>query len=379
MRIEFYLISAMEVLHFGPVARALARMGVDVVFVSHRGAANSLGPGLYDADAAEELIERMQLRFVPIPNPDADIAVTTNCTHVLRGYRKLRAKLNYGINLLRYSFSAARALFEGFDLYLVHGPFDLSIATRYVNPKRVAIIGYPRFDAWWSRPSDPALVRKKHGLAGSKPTILYLPTWEHRSSIDTFADSVFDLSERFEILIKPHHVTFWVEPERMEKLRSGPVKMLSPYALPEEAFALADIVISDIGSGALSEAIFLNKHTLCLATTEQVTKLLLPEIKREIPVCLAPEQLSQKVDEATALDPGSEGLQKLRRYMFDTSEGADAERAAKAIVEFTDTRRRMPWSSVRTGLRWRKQYLRYHGLRIARRYLLPKRNNRPSG
>src|ERR1019366_6471379 len=241
----------MEVLHFAPVAHALARMGVDVVFVSHRGAANSLGPGYQDPDAAEELIKRLQLRFVPIPNPNADIAVTTNRTHVLRGYRKLRARMNYGVNLVWYNLSWVRsASFVGFDLYLFHGPFDLSIPTHYVNPKRIAFIGYPRFDAWFSRPPDPALVRKENGVGGSKPTILYLPTWEHRSSIDTFADSVFDLSERFEILIKPHHATFVMEPERMKKVKSGPVKMLSPYMLPEEAFALADIVISDIDSGA---------------------------------------------------------------------------------------------------------------------------------
>jgi CDP-Glycerol:Poly(glycerophosphate) glycerophosphotransferase len=380
MRVEFYLTGAMQVLHFAPVARALERMGVDAVFVLHRRTGNSLWPGCPDPNAAEELIKRLQLRFVPIPNPNADIAVTTNVTHYLRGYRKLRARMNYGVGLVWYNLSWIRShYFAGFDLYLVHGPFDLSIPTRYVNPKSVAIIGYPRLDAWFSRPPDPDRVRKENGVAGSKPTILYLPTWQHRSSIDRFADSVFGLSERFEVLIKPHDCTFQMEPERMDKLKSGRVKMLSPYLLPEEAFALADIVISDIDSGAATEAIFLKKHTVCLATTEQVENLLLPEIRQEIPICLAPEELSQKIDEAVAADPGSEGLQKLRRYMFDTSEGADAGRAAQALIECVENNAAMPWSSVRTGLRWRKQYLRYHMARIARRYLLPKRSNRQGG
>ena len=379
MLVEFYLINGMEVLHFAPVARALARMGADARFVSQRGEANTKGR-YYDADTAEAVMDQLQLPYVSHPNPNADLALTTYLSFTLRDYRKLRARFMYGVNLVWYDSRSWLPLHhKGFDLYLMHGPFNRWLATQYVDPKQVAMIGYPRFDTWFRNPCDQNLVREKYGVAGSKPTILYLPTWQHRSSIDTFADSIFALSDRFEIVVKPHHMTYQFESDRMRKLKSGPARMLNPNTLPEEVFTLGDVVISDIDSGGLTEAIFLKKHTVCLATTEQLDNLLLPEIKQEIPICLAPEELSQKVDEATALDFGSEGLQKLRRYMFDSSEGADAERAAKAIVEFTDTRRRMPWSSVRSGFRWRKEYLRHHVGRIARRYLLPKRNNRRAG
>ena len=242
------------------------------------------------------------------------------------------------------------------------------------------MIGYPRFDTWFNSSCDLNLVRAKYGVATSKPTLVYLPTWQHRSSIDTFADLIFALSGRFELVVKPHHMTYQCEFDRMRKLKSGPTRVLNPNTPPEEVFTLADVVISDISSGALSEAIFMKKPTVCLATTEQVERLLLPELKQEIPICLAPAELSQKIDEATSLDFGSEGLQKLRKHMFDTSEGADAERAAKAIVEFTDTRRPMGWSRVRTEWwRPRKQYLRRHVGRIVRRYLMAKRNNRQGG
>jgi hypothetical protein len=231
------------------------------------------------------------------------------------------------------------------------------------------MIGYPRFDAWFSSKCDQNLIRKKYGLAVTTPTILYLPTWQHRSSIDTFADSVFALAGKFEVLVKPHHRTYRHEPSRMCKLESRLVKMLSPYTLPEEAFALADIVISDVSSGALTEGIFLNKRVVCLARPEELENLLMPEIRRQIPICLAPEELSQKVEEAVAMDIGSEGLQKLRRYMFDTSNGADGERAAQEIVRFIERSRYVYWSSVRTGLRWRKEYLRNCVGQVKRRIL----------
>jgi hypothetical protein len=378
MRVEFYLIDAMEVLHFAPVARALINMGVEVVFVSVRGDAHPRRSGWYDADAAEGLLNRLQLPFASVPNPNADIAVTTQSRYVLLGYRNLRARMHYAITLDSSQIPAPRSsYFAGFDLYLVHGPFDLSILTRYVAPDLVVIMGSPRFDAWFNRGLNHALPRRGKDISGPKPRILYLPTWSRGSSIDRFAQSVFALSERFEILVKPHHCTYRMEPERMERLNSGPVRMLSPHTLPEEAFSLGDIVISDMDSGSLCEAVLLNKHAVCLATSEQLGNLLLPEITRVLPICIEPGDLSQKVDKAEALDPLSESFQKLRRFLFDTTGGADAERAARAIVQFTEQSRPTRWSSMRRELRFRREYLsrenlRRHAGRIARRYGLMK-------
>ena len=297
MRIEFYLIDAMEVLHFGPVLRALLDMGVDATFVSCRGDANVLGKW-YDADNAEALMERLRLPFVAIANPNADIALTTQESRKLRGYRKLRARMTYGPMLTATFITSAPSLSPrahvGFDLYLVHGPLNRRVSTQVVRPNQIRMIGYPRFDAWFNFPLDRQLIRQKYGVNGSKPAILYLPTWEHRSSIDAFADSVFALSDRFEVLVKPHHCTYRMEPERMRKLNSEPVRILAPTVPPEEPYALADVVIADASSGTLAEAIFLSKKVVALAKKEEVEGLLLPELKRRIPFCLAPRTLHRR-------------------------------------------------------------------------------------
>ena len=129
MRVEFYLIDGMEVLHFAPVARALVGMGVDVAFVSCRGDANT-NRGHYDADTAEALMDKLQLPYVPHPNPNADLALTTYLSGILRDYRKLRARFMYGVGLVWSDIRPApSAWHRDFDLYLVHGPFDRWLST----------------------------------------------------------------------------------------------------------------------------------------------------------------------------------------------------------------------------------------------------------
>jgi hypothetical protein len=46
MQVEFYLIDPVEVLHFAPVVRALAGMGVDAYFVLRRGDTSTVQLGL---------------------------------------------------------------------------------------------------------------------------------------------------------------------------------------------------------------------------------------------------------------------------------------------------------------------------------------------
>jgi CDP-Glycerol:Poly(glycerophosphate) glycerophosphotransferase len=367
MQVEFYLIDPVEVLHFAPVVRALVGMGVDAYFVLRRGDTSTVQLGLYstDADVAETLIKRLQLHFAPFPNPNADIALTIHNGRILRDYRKLRARMMYGVGLVSPEYYSS-GMSVGFDLYLVHGEFSRQPSMQFLHhtvpsaplpPGQVRTIGYPRFDAWFNNPPNAQLIRAKYEMNPHKPAILYLPTWQYRSSVDTFADAIFTLSERFEIFVKPHHCTYRLEPERIRNLSSGPVRMLESTTPPEEAFAVADIVISDVSSGALTEAILLNKKVVCLARRDEVEHLLLPEIKQHIAICGAPEKLSQSISEALTLGTRSQQIQKLRRYMFDTTEGDDAVRAARAIIEFTDQRPRRLWSTMRTDLRWRGQCL----------------------
>lgn len=379
MRVEFYLIDAMEVLHFAPVLRALERMNVESTFVSSRSNENVLG-GWYDADNAETLMEKLGLPYVPRPNCNADLALTTQESVKLRNYRKLRARMNYGPMLTATFEASAPSLFaqahRDFDLYLLHGPFNRRMSTRFVRDELVRTIGYPRFDVWFNNPPDRRALLQKYEFSGSRPIILYLPTWEHRSSIDEFADAVFALSDRFDIAVKPHHCTFRTESRRMEKLKSGPVRLLTPLMAPEEAYCLADIVIADASSGTLAESILLRKPIVSIAGKGELKGLLLPDLSTQIPFCLTPDQLAKKVEEASALDVASNDFGLLRQDLFDTSEGNDGVRAAEAIYEFVEQRDHAHWSRAGKYVRWRKRHLRQQYNTAARRIRHPVRTVR---
>ncbi len=350
MRVEFYLIDAMEVNHFAPVLVALRVLGVDAVFVSCRGAANSAGQSWYDGETAEALLKTLNLPFVSCSDPHAEVAVTTQIEGILRDYRNIRVRMTYGVNLCGLLYGSPEA-HVGFDLYLVHGPLNKRLSNRFVAANRIRIIGYPRFDAWFNGAFDQELIRKSNGVTGSKPTLLYLPTWEHRSSIDAFADSIGDLAAKFEILVRPHHCTFRMEQERMRKLKSCPMRILSPGMASEVAFAMADVVIADISSGALADALLMNKKVVGVGRQVDMESLLVPKLKEILPFCLEPGRLSQNIDEAWSLDMRSSAIQDIRKDLFDTTNGADALRAANAIVTFVQEERRHPSRALRRKLK----------------------------
>lgn len=166
MRVEFYLTDANEVSHFAPIARELLAMGVDARFVSSRN-----DPKWYDAGAAEAWLTKLRLPFVPLPDVNADLALTTYLPETLQDYRDLRARMMYGISLTR-SFSVlppAPKWHAGFDLLLVHGPLNRRTSGKYMRADQIRMIGYPRFDAWFNESRDSKLLRKQHGVIEPSP------------------------------------------------------------------------------------------------------------------------------------------------------------------------------------------------------------------
>ena len=333
MRVEFYLTTVMEITHLAPVVHVLRAMDVDATFVSPRDDPKSKARGWYDANGGEALLKQLEMSFAGMLDPNADVAVTIQEGAILEDYRNRKVRMMYGCGLIPptgYMIPVS----NGFDSYLVHGAFSQRVQflqhsrpSELLSAERVKSIGYPRFDRWFKYP---------HALRAPWPTILYLPTWQARSSVETFSDAIFGLADRYQILVKPHHCTYGMEVWRMQKLAAGPVQMLSFTAAPEDTFALADVVLADISSGAFTEAILAEKKVVCLAKPEEVENLLLPELAQYVPICLSPDDLAAKVNEALKLDYSDYGLAALRSEMFDTSEGADAIRAARAIIECTD-------------------------------------------
>ena len=331
MRIEFYMIDAMLVHHYAPIIRALLALGADASFVSCRGRENVVGDW-YEADRGEALIAKSGLPLAHKVNPKADMAVCIGSIELLRHYRKKRARLMYGCGVAGDSTHLYPDRYQSYDLVLVHGPFHRRIAASRIESRRVAVMGYPRYDDWFNGQYDAAAVRRdfQRGRSG-KPILLYLPTWQNRSSLDRFAPAVFELAQDFDLLVKPHHCTQRQEPERMRLLRQGPVTLLDALMDPKEAYALADFVLGDITSGAYVEPLLLRKKGTGLGNEAEAASIFHPRVAGLIPACTDPANLREIVTRAYA-QPWSDETDRLRGDLFDTSEGYDAYRAAEAMM-----------------------------------------------
>ena len=296
--------------------RALVEMGQDAVLVSPLKPADEVMVGWDPPQVIDKLVKREGLPYVKECRLDADVVITTQGAQIIHQYTGLKGRMMYGMGLVPPSEVDEPGM--PFDFHLVHGPLSEEVQFRYhgrrspdLPRERVRQIGYPRLDAYWR-------------LSPSKSnTILYLPTWGEFSSIDAYADEIAKLSGEYNIVVKPHHGTFYYEPERMAKLRSSRMMILDFTDPPEQAYADCAIVLADIASGAFTEAILLQKAVVGLGDPKTLLCEVPPEMR-----CFAPSLIGDYVRQAkTSWNP------ELRSGLFATSEGSDGQKAAHAIME----------------------------------------------
>ena len=336
MKVEVYLTTIMEISHVAPIVRALLTMGVDAKCVSPQTRPKAMAYGWDDADATEALLDSMGLPWAKTPDYDADCVLTIQSAAFVAPYRNIRIRMSYGVGLVAPDEQRIMPVVaKDFDYYLVHGPFEQRVQFKYYTvpspmlpAARVKVIGYPRFDEWFTT-FDHLLVARYQDLARNKPILLWLPTWGRSSSIDRYLDAIVALSDKYQIWVKPHHGTVTWERERMVKLAETPFRIIDFTDPPEPSFAAASVVLADLSSGAFSEAVFLNKRLVGLSTFSEIANLLVP-INHSIPIACTPDHLMSAIgtSELTA-----SRRTEIRPDLFDSTEGADGQRAAKTVVE----------------------------------------------
>jgi hypothetical protein len=320
MKIDFITISAMEVSHYAPVVRVLRAMGHDAICAVQGSARTALLEGWDPPATITAVLQREQIPQLPTHEGTADIAITTHHIDLLSDYSCPKGRMMYGVGLI-WPDDLSGGKHQVFDFHLVHGPLTEWLQFQYysfpsvVLPlSRVRSIGYPRLDAYWHLKLRPHQGRFR---------VLYLPTWSDRSSLDTYTEAVAKLyGPAIDVRVKPHHGTWNHDPVRMKKLH-GLMPVIAYAEPPELTYAWADVIIADIASGAFTEAILLRKPVVGLG--EPSWPLLTPLPSRMY--CPSPADLRRCVEEAQIADD------TLRNLLFDTTEGHDAERAAKAILE----------------------------------------------
>lgn len=153
---------------------------------------------------------------------------------------------------------------EIYDLFLCHGVSDERIVSQRFHGKTF-IMGYPRYDAFFESGLDVSRVREEFGLVEGRKTLLWMPTLGGTgSSIPIFAQPFAALFDRFNVIVRPHPLSFSQEPEFIAQLeRLGFRIDRNATRSMNELYRVADVVFADYGGTPFS-AIFVGKSLFFL-------------------------------------------------------------------------------------------------------------------
>lgn len=153
---------------------------------------------------------------------------------------------------------------EIYDLFLCHGVNDERIVSQRFHGKTF-IMGYPRYDAFFDSGLDVSQVRVEFDLVEGRKTLLWMPTLGGTgSSIPVFAQPFSALFDRFNVIVRPHPLSFLQEPELIAQLERLGFRIDRKVTRNmNELYHVADVVFADYGGTPFS-AIFVGKNLVFL-------------------------------------------------------------------------------------------------------------------
>jgi hypothetical protein len=185
--------------------------------------------------------------------------------------------LQIGMKQIRFMYGAdispgwsLQSWNEMYDLFLCHGPNDAAILGNLFRGKTM-IMGYPRYDDYFNENLDTAEIVTEFELDLNKKTILWMPTTgaqiiESSSvcSIPSFAKPLAELKSKYNIIVRPHPISFRNDPEYIELLQSLNYKIDSLATRDmNKLYKVVDFVLCDYGGSAFG-AIYLDKNLILL-------------------------------------------------------------------------------------------------------------------
>jgi len=171
--------------------------------------------------------------------------------------------MQYSMAKDRYVNGAWRAMF---DMTMTYGKYSAERINHFCS---VSMVGNPRFEKWFSENTAHQIEDYSIPLDVNKATLLYLPTWGEFSSVDRFLDSIKELSDEYNVLIKMHHKTDTHESARKKDITAR--KFLRFFGAMDDLLPLlkyTDIILSDY-SGAIFDAIYVKKPVILLQEDPQ--------------------------------------------------------------------------------------------------------------
>lgn len=271
---------------------------------------------------------------------------------------RVKVRVEYGLGKDLHEFHPNQSKF---DLLLLFGNRSLELAKFYTNCE---VVGNTRFDDWFNDSIDhdlETMVREK--LDPSKKTILYLPTHSDLSSLNSLADELSRINSKFNIVIKPHHMTVYHEPETIDSLRGAGFIMFDDTIDTLALYKVADAVLAD-NSGVLFETLLIKKPLVVADLLdeeffEEHRKFLNPKNNSGMPMTYQnsieqqfkdkatfrvknPDELESVLKQAIAGDKVSSKSEFDMNNIFSFNDGKCSLRAQTAIQNFLSLKENPP-------------------------------------
>lgn len=230
-----------------------------------------------------------------------------------------------------------------YDVFLCHGVNDeREIRKRFEG--KTFIMGYPRYDRFFSEKIDLNNIRREFRLDESKKTVLWMPTLGgDYSSIPLFAELLSMMTEKYNFIVRPHPLSFVKEKEFIDLLEKFNFN-IDKSALRDmnELFGVADVILVDNGGTPFS-AIFLRKNLIFLdvpddldiesAETSIFAGSSVMELKKYLPSVSNQEfqQLQDMLDSEEFYTENNKCIDMLFTKYFDSPRGDGGKRVAEIL------------------------------------------------
>ena len=342
MNIEFIAETPLEIGHYSPVVEELNRHGHEsrIVLMQQFSADPDVQQD-YDKDYRQSLclLEAGSVPFSGDLDDTADVAIVTSTASTLSDYSKrtVRLKYRYGMSTIKRNVHYESMALRGFDGLLVHGEMDRVIFSQYFDSEWIAPIGFPLYDSFFQHPPDPQKLKSDFGISSGKRVITYLPTWnwEGHSSIMPFFSALKELSDSFFIVIKPHPNTelYISERDAYSALRTiSPEHLLPSSVALADAVAVADLVLADAKSGAVSEVPLAYPDKPIVMLTPFSAETFWKEINMIGPLVNDPAKLARLVEVMLGCDHFLDSRKKYATLAFGERRGDAAVQAVDSIL-----------------------------------------------
>jgi CDP-glycerol glycerophosphotransferase (TagB/SpsB family) len=184
-----------------------------------------------------------------------------------------------------------------YDIILCHTTYDKELIEAKFNAKTF-IMGYPRYDSFFNLDdNNPKIIdlQNEFKIDKSKKTLLWMPTMGGNiSSIPIYAEHIKNLEKIYNIIVRPHPISFRLEKEFIKILEKFNFKIDNVASRQTNyLFYISDLVIVDNG-GVPFSCLYLKKRFIFLKEIKNnYSKLLMEKtylnntvenLKNEIPI-----------------------------------------------------------------------------------------------